>query len=459
MPGPVVLRRAAALAAEAVVVTYPLVLMDLARRQLTATRTAGPLRAPVNQFAHMPRFTLATSAPVITPNVDTVTSSAWLDLSAEPLVLSLPDTGGRYYAMPIYDAWTTAFATLGARTTGTRAREYVLAGVGWKGRLPRGMAVVQSPTSLAWILGHVRSDGSRDDEEVQRLQQQIRLTPFSRWSGDAGSDHDPPVAPPAVVASPVAQVSRMDPHEYFGRVARLLMDNPPHRADRARVERMAGLGVGPGQPPSWSRHDRLLVREIARGMADGLAQLEATAARAVQSAYSWSCPSELARRPADPLLRAACAWTGLGTWPRRDGLVYTTDADSHGAALTGDHSYVLRLPPGATPPARAFWSLTAHPRDALTRPHARARLAVGDRDPLSPDPDGSLTIRVQPDPPDVDHANWLPAPAGPFGLALRIYWPEPAALDGSWRPPALVRVSGTDAGSPAEAPAKVAGTG
>ena len=150
--------------------------------------------------------------------------------------------------MPIYDAWTTAFATLGARTTGTRAREYVLAGSGWQGRLPDGMAVVQSPTSLAWILGHLRSDGSRDDEEVRRLQQQIRLTLLSRWAGDPGPDGEAPLPPPAVVASPVAQVSRMDPQEYFGRVARLLLDNPPHRADRARVERMAALGVGPDVP-------------------------------------------------------------------------------------------------------------------------------------------------------------------------------------------------------------------
>lgn len=459
MPGPLVLRRAAALAAEAVVVTYPLVLMDLAKRQLTATRRAGPLRAPVNQFAHMPRFPLASSAPVVTPNVDTVTSSAWLDLSAGPLVLSLPDTGGRYYAMPIYDAWTTVFATLGARTTGTRAREYVLAGSGWQGRLPDGMAVVQSPTSLAWILGHLRSDGSRDDEEVRRLQQQIRLTPLSRWAGDPGPDGEAPLPPPAMVASPVAQVSRMDPQEYFGRVARLLLDNPPHSADRARLERMAALGVGPGRPPAWSRHDRLLVREIARGMANGLAQLEATAAQALSSPSSWSCPSDLGRRPADPLLRAACAWTGLGTWPRRDGLVYTTDVDAQGRPLTGEHSYVLRLAPGATPPARAFWSLTAHPRDALAPPGTRGRLAVGNRDPLSSDPDGSLTIRLQSDPLERGAGNWLPTPEGAYDLALRLYWPESAALDGSWRPPALVRRSDGARVETPEAPAKVAGPG
>ena len=185
MPGPVVAarrgRRAAALGAEALVVTYPLVLMDLARSQLTATSTATGLRAPVNQFAHTPGFPLATSAPVITPNVDTLTSSAWLDLSDEPLILSLPDTAGRYYAMPIYDAWTTVFADLGSRTTGTQARDWVLVRGRWRGRLPRGMPVVQSPTALAWIVGHIRSDGPQDHAAVRRLQQQIRLTPLSRW--------------------------------------------------------------------------------------------------------------------------------------------------------------------------------------------------------------------------------------------------------------------------------------
>src|SRR3954454_10788997 len=160
-------RRATAVAAEAFVVTYPLVLMDLARSQLTATTKPGPLRAPVNQFAHMPGFPLAASAPVVSPNVDTLTSSAWLDLSAEPLVLSLPDTGGRYYAMPMYDAWTTAFGTLGTRTTGTRALDAVLVPPRWRSRLPRELHVVQSPTAQAWIVGHIRSDGPHDHPAVR----------------------------------------------------------------------------------------------------------------------------------------------------------------------------------------------------------------------------------------------------------------------------------------------------
>jgi hypothetical protein len=289
-------------------------------------------------------------------------------------------------------------------------------------------------------VGHVRSDGSSDHGEVRRLQQQIRLTPLSRWPDDAAPGPGSAVPSPPVAPSPVARVSRMDPHEYFGCVARLLVDNPPHRTDRARVERMAALGVAAGRSPSWSRRDKVLVREIARGMAHGLAQVEATAAEQFSSTRSWSCPSELGRRPADPLLRAACAWTGLGTWPRLDGLFYTADVDAEGRGLNGEHRYVLRFAPRATPPARAFWSLTAHSRGGLLVLEHRGGVAVGDRDPLWWEPDGSLTIRLQSDPPLLEAVNWLPTPAGPYGLALRLYWPEPAALDGTWRPPAIQRI-------------------
>ncbi|MGZ4603918.1 MAG: DUF1254 domain-containing protein [Kineosporiaceae bacterium] len=174
-------RRTATLAAEALIVTYPLVLMDLVKAQLTATARAGSLRAPVNEFAHMPRFAPAPLAPLITPNLDTLTSSAWLDLSSEPLVLSVPDMGGRYFAMPVFDAWTTTAAAIGARTTGTGAREFALVGPRFRGALPRHLAVIQLPTSTAWILAHVRCDGDDDSAAVRRLQKGIRLTPLSQY--------------------------------------------------------------------------------------------------------------------------------------------------------------------------------------------------------------------------------------------------------------------------------------
>jgi hypothetical protein len=450
MPGPPMPRRAAAIAAEAFVLTYPLVLMEVARAQLTATATAGALRAPVNQFAHMPGFPRAASAPLMSPNVDTLTSSAWLDLSAEPLVLSLPDTAGRYYAMPMYDAWTTVFASLGTRTTGTKARQVVLASPSWRSSLPPEMHVVQSPTSQAWLVGHIRSDGPEDHATVRRLQEQIRLTPLSRWPDESPPDAAPDVVPPVDPTSPVTQVARMEPMEYFTRVARLLVGNPADRTDRSRVDRMSILGVGPGRPPHWSRGDRTLERHIARGMAEGLAQVEAAASRLSSVNRGWACPSDLTRRQSEPVQRAALAWTGLGALPRADGLVYTTHVNGDGGPLSGAESHVLRFAPGAAPPARAFWSLTVHDDDALGAGH-RTALAVGDRNPLWHAPDGSLTVHLSVDPPRSEATNWLPTPNGPFSLALRLYWPEPPALDGTWWPPAVTlaeEVSGRKAALP-----------
>jgi hypothetical protein len=305
------------------------------------------------------------------------------------------------------------------------------------------MPVLQSPTSSAWLVAHIRSDGPHDHPAVHRLQQQIRLTPLSRWPAEPGQDAPPAVpASPPVTPSPAARVARMDPHEYFGRVAALLVDNPPHRADRARMDRMSVLGVARGRPPEWSREHREHVREVARGMAEGLAQIESVASALSSSRASWTCPADLGRRPADPLMRAAAAWIGLGILPRADGLVHATDCDAEGRRLTGTQRYVLRFPPGAAPPARAFWSLTTHPRDGLVAAGTDSRVpAIGSRDQLRHDPDGYLTIRIQAEAPESSPANWLPVRPGPFGLALRLYWPRPAALDGTWSPPAVVRVA------------------
>jgi hypothetical protein len=385
VPGPPMPRRAAAVAAEAFVVTYPLVLMDLTRAQLTATATAGPLRAPVNQFAHMPGFPLAASAPVVTPNVDTLMSSAWLDLTEEPLVLSLPDTGGRYYAMPIRDAWTTTFGSLGTRTTGNAARQVVLVPPRWRGRLPRDLHVVQSPTSHAWIVGHIRSDGPHDHPTVRRLQEQIRLTPLSRWPQDRERARGPSAITPVDPTSPATRIARMDPGEYFTRVAHLLAVDPPHRGDRSRVERMSALGVGAGEPPAWTRADRPLVREITRGMAEGLAQVEAAATGPGLGGRPWTCPSDLVRRRAGPLERAALAWTGLDIWPRPDGVCFPDRARRRGAPR-----------PAPQPTGRRRQGpAVARPGRVDDDPPVRRPAALGGHE-LAPDPPRALWPRPAP---------------------------------------------------------------
>ena len=329
MPGPFVPRRAAAVAAEAIVVTYPLVLMDLARNSSRATDGRDPAgtRQPVRPHA---RFPLAASAPVVTRTSTPLTSSAWADLSAEPLVLSLPDTAGRYYAMPMYDAWTTAFATLGARTTGTRPRV--------RGRRDRGGAACPGNRRRAGT--DATGPGSRPPPLRRttgprggpQLQQQIRLTPLKPVAGDraptragrAARRHRP---------SPVAQVARMDPREYFTRVARLLADNPPHRDDRAACSGWR-RSASPRAAPRRGRPTTAPGPEIARGMAEGRPAGSAGGGGTVDPVVE--LPPDSPAAQAEPLQRAA---PGLdrprGLAPRRTASCTPPRSTAEGAALSG----------------------------------------------------------------------------------------------------------------------------
>ena len=351
-----------------------------------------------------------------------LTSSAWVDLSAEPLVLSLPDTGGRYYAMPMYDAWTTVFGTLG-RADHRNQRRWTWCSCHRAGAAGcRGSCTSCShrrPTPGSWDTSARTGRGTTP--AVRRLQEQIRLTPLSRWPGDPGPRSRPPRSPRPLDARRRRPRSRgWTRREYFARVASAAHRRPaaPHRprppapAGGARRRRRPPPGVvarrpptGPGDRP-W--HGRGARPGGGRRRRAGLGQ------------RAWTSPADLLRRQSEPLQRAALAWTGLGAWPRRGRPLLHHPGRRRGrppdgaAAATCSASH-----PAPTPPARAFWSLTVHDGDGLAGEH-RCRLAVGDRDPLWRAPDGSLTIHLSADPPRSDAANWLPTPPGPFGLALRL---------------------------------------
>lgn len=434
-------RRAAALAADALVATYPLVLMDLTRERASV---AAPGHAPVNQFAHAAAPPSAPLGPILNLDHDTVTSHAWLDLSAQPVLLWLPDLGNRYLAMHLYDAWAHPVTSFGTRTTGRAAQQIVLVGPWWSGPVPVGRPVVRLPTCTAWLLGHLRSDGPADERAVRALQSMIRLSPLGTRRPEGLDALRPPGAPaPAerpcpstlVASPPASRLARMAPPEYFGTVARLLVDNPARPPDRSRLTRTLGaLGVVPGEAPPWDDGHRPFLRAVARGMAEGLAHIQ-TAARAAVTT-PWACPQDLDDPAGDALQHAASVWLGLGSWLREDGLFFTTGVDASGRPLDGGTRYVLRFGAGDTPPVHEFWSLTLHEDESFLIRQDRGPTSLGDRDLLERDEDGGLTVRLQPDAP-VEDGNWLRTPPGPFRLALRLYRPREEALTGQWHPPAV----------------------
>jgi hypothetical protein len=179
-------QEARAIAADAYVYFYPLVTMDVTRKQLINTPPGGSgIGGPMNTFVNIPTFPTADMKAVVRPNFDTLYSSGWLDLTKEPLVVSVPDTGGRYYLLPMLDMWTDVFASPGWRTTGTQAGNFLLVPPGWSGSVPAGFTRLDAPTPYVWIIGRTKTDGPPDYDAVHKIQAGYKITPLSQWGQPA----------------------------------------------------------------------------------------------------------------------------------------------------------------------------------------------------------------------------------------------------------------------------------
>jgi len=243
---------------EAYIYGYPLVTMEMTRRVMTNVREPEGTRAPMGQFVRMRHYPDATFRDVTAPNADTLYTTAWLDVSKEPWVLSLPDAANRYYLFPMLDGWTDVFQVPGKRTTGTGSQTYAITGPGWKGKLPAGVKEYKSPTAIVWLLGRIYCTGTPEDyAAVHKLQDRISLVPLSSY----GKPYSPPpglVDPSIDMKKAVReQVNALTPEEYFTLLAKLMVENPPNPADKAMVKKMAKLGIVPGQPFDCSKLDPL----------------------------------------------------------------------------------------------------------------------------------------------------------------------------------------------------------
>jgi len=428
-----------ALAAEAYVFGYPLVLMDISRQVMTAVAKPETSRAPVNQFNDSQEFPDPSFTSVVSPNADTLYSMSWIDLSKGPIVLSLPNTGDRYYLMQMMDAWTNVFAAPGTRTTGNQAGDYAIVGPGWSGDLPNGMHMIQSPTDMVWMIGRTQTNGPQDYAAVRALKKKYQLIPLSAWGKPYTPPADVPVDPSVDLKTPpVEQVARLNATEFFTRLARLMVGNPPAPADGPMVEKLARLGVVAGKP--FMPAD---LAAIERGAKLGLGKLlaEGKTLGGAKKVNGWSISLDVGKYGTDYPHRAVIALVGLGANLPDDAVYPMTGIDADGQALSGANKYVLVFPPGELPPVKAFWSLTMYNAQRFFVSNPIERYAIGDRDALKLGEDGSLTLYLQQESPGAAHvSNWLPAPAGPFNLILRLYWPKPEVLHGKWVPPGVKRV-------------------
>jgi hypothetical protein len=428
------------IAVDAYIYGYPLVLMNVTKKVTTNVPKAEGGNAPVNQFCHLRAFPDYTFTDVVSPNADTLYSFAWLDLESEPIVLSVPDVGKRYYLMPLLDAWTNVFASPGTRITGNRKGDFAVVGLGWKGKLPVGIQEIKSPTNMVWLIGRTQTDGKQDYANVHAIQDQYLLTPLSAW----GKLYTPPANMPVeaeidMKTPPVDQVAGMDAATFFTRLNALMKDNPPAAADKNALKRFAAIGVEPGEPFDLKSQDQAVAKSLEQAVRAAQAKIVAEAGKSHGKIVNgWQVMKNTGSYGTDYLWRAVVALIGLGANLPEDAIYPHATADAAGQPLTGAHRYVVRFPKGQLPPVGAFWSLTVYNARQAFVQNPLNRYAIGDRDKLMFNEDGSLTLYIQHDSPGKENeSNWLPAPADSFNVLMRLYRPRKEALDGTWKMPPI----------------------
>ncbi|MFI8997780.1 DUF1254 domain-containing protein [Streptomyces sp. NPDC053542] len=437
----------AADAVNAYIYGYPLVLTQ-ATRQLSTNVTrpdATTYQAPPNQFVTASNVPGPEFKTVVSPNVDTLYSSAWLDLKAEPVVLHVPNTQGRYYLMPILSAWTDVIASPGKRTTGTKAGNFAITGPDWHGTLPAGVKQIKSPTDTAWIIGRTQLNGPADLPAVHALTAKYTLTPLSAY----GRAYTPPagrVDRNVPTLSPPDRVARMDAPTFFSRLASAMADNPPSRADAPMVATLKRLGISPGKPFDINAEGTVNAQALRQAVTTGQQRIQKAVSGLGKDVNGWRVATDLGRYGTDYLRRAATAWQGLGANLPQDAVYPLVLTDRQGRQLTGARRYTIHFAPGQTPPAHAFWSLTMYDRKGFLVPNPINRYEIGHTAKPRPNSDGSVDIYVQHDPPaSHKRSNWLPAPTGQFNVMLRMYWPGPTVLNGTWTPPPVLATGGPGA--------------
>ena len=431
------------IAAAAYVYGCPLVTMDLLKDYLTAVPAPTPngLRAPINQFSKNQTLSVAPNA-----NADTLYATAWLNLSKEPIVLSVPNTNGRYYLIPMIDAWTNTFASPGKRTTGTDAGNFAIVGPGWNGTLPAGLKTIEAPTNMVWLFGRTQQDGPADIPVARAVQDQYKLTPLSAW----GTNYTPPTNVPVnpnvnTNTSTVDPVGKMTPAAFFGKMVTLMAANPPSVADKPVVDQIARIGIVAGTPFDWNGLNATMQNAVAQGAKDGLAQANAVGLNLPGAIYrnGWFLHYHLGSYGTNYTLRVGVLReAALAVNLPEDALYSASRTDAAGNPYTGAHNYVLHFEKNNTPPVNAFWSLTMYNNRQRFVDNPLNRYAISPHlGPLNYNADGSLDIYIQNASPGPDkECNWLPAPSGGFNLQLRLYWPQESALEGSWIPPAVQQV-------------------
>ena len=432
------------IARDAYIYFYPLVTMDVTRKQLTNVEPGKGIGAPMNVLFNVPAFPAADMRQVVRPNFDTLYSFGYLDLTKEPMVISVPDTGGRYYLLPMLDMWTDVFASPGWRTTGTQAHNFLVTPRGWNGSVPAGFTQIEAPTPYVWIIGRTKTDGPADYYAVHKIQAGYKITPLSEWGKTLKPVEvklDPSID---MKTPPKIQVDAMKAEDYFAYAAELLKLQPPHLTDQPIIAQMKRIGIEPGKSFDMSKVDPVVRKALEAAPEAGQQLMAWKIPTIARVANYWSMNTDTMGVYGNYYLkRAIVAQVGLGANLPEDAIYPLNLADETGKPLDGASKYTIHFDKGATPPVNAFWSVTLYDSDGFQVANSLNRFAVSSWMPFKYNPDGSLDLYFQNESPGADkEGNWLPAPKGPFNLTMRLYGPKSDALTGKWNPPPITKIQG-----------------
>ncbi|MCZ6767734.1 MAG: DUF1254 domain-containing protein [Acidobacteria bacterium] len=429
---------------EAYVYLHPLITMDVTRSVVT-NLPAGvkPGLGPKNIFHHMREFPTADFREVVRPNFDTLYSSAWLDLTKEPMVVSAQDTSGRHYLLPMLDMWSDVFAAPGKRTSGTKPANYAVVSPGWSGDLPRGMERIEAPTPHVWIIGRTQTNGPKDYEAVHKVQDGYMITPLSQWGKEVVLEKAEFDSTVDMNTPPAEQVLTMPAAKYFSYGAELMKVNRPHVTDWSTLARIKRIGIVPGESFDFAKASPAVKAALERAVVDGLQLMKDSLPSLAPVVNGWQMNvSSMGVYGNYYMKRAIVAMVGLGANQPEDAIYPLNLVDADGEPMEGGKRYILHFSKAELPPVDAFWSATMYDATGFQVANQLNRFAIGDRDALKYNADGSLDIYIQHDSPGTDkESNWLPSPnTGLLGLTMRLYAPKLQALDGRWVPPAIKKV-------------------
>jgi hypothetical protein len=431
------------IAKEAYIYAFPMIAGYKAMYQFSVDKTSSQYKGPFNQVHNTARVFTPKDTAIVTPNSDTPYSMVQADLRAEPIVLCVPEIEkDRYYSVQLTDMYAFNYGYIGTRTTGNGAGCFMIAGPDWSGETPEGIAkAFKSETQFGLVIIRTQLFNPADIDNVKKIQDGYKVTPLSQFLGKPA-----PPAPPAIdFPAFTDDAFKLKAFEYLNFLLQFAPEVPAEKELRAKF---AKIGIVPGKPYSLpALGDGKIATEL--GIKEGFEAIQKRRQGVGTLENGWQVAKIFGDRAfyaGDYTMRAAAALAGIYGNDAVEALYPFAAQDNWGEKIDGSkHNYTITFPANAFPPVNAFWSITMYDgKTQLLIDNPINRYLVNS--PMLPgmktNPDGSLTIYVQPTSPGPEkESNWLPAPNGPIYMVMRLYLPKAEALDGTWKPPVVIRTN------------------